>query len=85
MPTNGPVTTLTDRVQQSDAEIKFLYDISFVDCEPSDAVRTQIEEHLRKLNHLYDRITDCRVTLRIAHKQSKHKFFSYSYFTRSSR
>ena len=58
-----------------DAEIKFPYDISFIDCTPSDAVRFQIEQHLAKVGQLYERITDCKVAVRIPHKSSGNRYF----------
>lgn len=73
MPTSGPAKS--PAVNHAPAEIQFPYDISFVDCEPSEAVRFQIEEYLTRLNHVYDRITDCKIAVRIAHKASKNRFF----------
>jgi ribosome-associated translation inhibitor RaiA len=55
--------------------VRFPYDISFIDCEPSAAVRFQIEENLSRVDHLYHRIIDCKVAVRIAHKHSKNRFF----------
>ena len=60
-------TTPSERNKNADT-VAFPFDISFVDCPPSEAVRFQIEEHLFKLSHLYDRITDCKVIVRIPHK-----------------
>jgi ribosome-associated translation inhibitor RaiA len=70
-------TTTSDDAQlpQSTADIPFPYDISFVDSSPSDAVRFQIEEHLSRLGRFYDRITDCRVIIRIPHKHGGARFF----------
>lgn len=73
MPTSGH--SQSPEVNPAALQIQFPYDISFVDCEPSEAIRFQIEEHLARLNHLYDRITDCKVAVRIAHKTSKNRFF----------
>lgn len=58
-----------------DSTIRFPYDISFVDCDTSDAVRFQVEQHLAKLNRLSERITDCKVTVRIPHRHSINRFF----------
>ncbi len=59
----------------NNAFIQFPYDISFVDCAPSPAVRFQVEQHLVKLGQLYDRITDCKVAIRLHHKHSKTRSF----------
>ena len=64
----GPIIPL-------DREIPFPYEISFIDCAPSDAVRFQIEQYLTKLGGLYQRITDCKVTVRIPHKHGGNRFF----------
>ena len=56
-------------------DIAFPYEISFVDCSPSAAVRFQIEEHLARLSPIYNRITDAKVTVRIPHKHSAKRFF----------
>jgi ribosome-associated translation inhibitor RaiA len=61
-------STQTQSVETSTNEIYFPYDISFVDCEPSDAVRFQVEHQLTKLSRIHNRITDCRVIIRIPHK-----------------
>ena len=65
---SGPFTPLN-------SEITFPYDIQFVDCPPSDAVRFQVEQYLVKLNRLSNRITDCRVSVRIPHKHGGNRFF----------
>ena len=69
---NSRAEKKTATVQDFKDMIHFPYDISFVDCEPSDAVRFQVEEHLSRLNHFYDRITDCKIAVRIPHKHSEH-------------
>jgi ribosome-associated translation inhibitor RaiA len=56
--------------------IPFPYDIRFVDSETSEAVRFQVEDHLRKLAHHYDRITYCSVAIGIPHKRGTARFFS---------
>jgi ribosome-associated translation inhibitor RaiA len=56
-------------------EIDFPYDISFIDCSPSPAIRFQIEYYLAKLSKISDRITDCKVSVRIPHKHSVVRFF----------
>ena len=62
-------------ISATPSEISFPYDISFIDCEPSDAVRFQIELYLAKVGKLSDRITDCKVAVRIPHKHSSNRFF----------
>ncbi len=59
---------------QSNA-IYFPYDISFADCESSPATIAKIEEHLVKLERYYDRITDCKVFVRIPHRHGGLRFF----------
>lgn len=71
MQTVGTVKSLGT---QEDQYIYFPYTICFVDCEPSEAVRFQIEEHLARLEHFYSRITDCRVNVRIPHKRGARFF-----------
>src|SRR4051812_24676165 len=48
--------------------IYFPYEVSFVDCEPSAAARFQVEQQLAKLSRIHNRITDCKVIIRIPHK-----------------
>ena len=55
--------------------IAFPYDISFIDCAPSPAVRFQVEECLAKVAQIHDRIMDCKVAVRIPHKRSHNRFF----------
>ena len=55
--------------------IYFPYDVSFADCEISPATVTKVEEHLMRLQRYYDRITDCRVIIRIPHKHGGLRFF----------
>ncbi|MBX2989099.1 MAG: ribosome-associated translation inhibitor RaiA [Bdellovibrionaceae bacterium] len=53
----------------------FYYQIDFSDCDPSDAVRFEIERHLQKLDRLHDRIIECHVSVRIPHRhQRKHTY-----------
>ena len=58
-----------------DAAIPFSYDIRFDDCTPSAAVRYAVEEQLSRLTRFFDRITDCRVSVRIPHKHSGKRTF----------
>ncbi len=51
-----------------DNEIYFPFDVSFVDCDTSASTRELVEKHLTKLARFYDRITDCKVAIRIPHK-----------------
>jgi ribosomal subunit interface protein len=61
--------------QNPGEDIPFPYDIRFTDSASSDAVRFQVEEHLRKLGRLYNRIIDCRVAVAIPHKsKNTHSF-----------
>lgn len=64
-----------NEVLAQETSIRFPYDISFVDSDPSDAVRFLVEQHLAKLNRLSDRITDCKVAVRIPHKHSLNRIF----------
>jgi ribosome-associated translation inhibitor RaiA len=66
--TNGPIIP-------ADSEIGFPYEISFIDSDPSDGVRFQIEQYLAKLSRLSTRITDCKVVVRIPHKRGGNRFF----------
>jgi ribosomal subunit interface protein len=54
--------------------VPFPFDVSFVDSETSPAVRYQIEEHLERLSHFYDRITYAHVYVRIPHKHGRRSF-----------
>lgn len=72
----------TNRVQENqnesleqDSGIRFPYDISFVDSDSSDAVRYLVEQQLSKLNRLSNRITDCKVAVRIPHRHSTNRVF----------
>lgn len=55
--------------------ITFPYEISFPDSEPSAGVRTKIEEYLAKLGRIHDRITDCKVFVRIPHRHGGLRYF----------
>lgn len=55
--------------------IPFPYDISFPDTAPSDGTRAKIEEYLAKLGRMHDRITDCKVFVRIPHKHGGLRYF----------
>ena len=59
----------------AESPIPFPYDIAFVDTDTSDAVRGQIEEHLARLSHFYDRITYARVNVRVPHKHGGFRMF----------
>ncbi len=54
--------------------IGFPYDISFADSETSPATVERIETYLAKLSQRYDRITDCRVIVRIPHNHGPKLF-----------
>ncbi len=58
-----------------DSAIPFSYDIRFDDCEPSAAVRFEIEKQLSRLSRFFNRITDCRVGVRIPHKRGGNRIF----------
>ncbi len=51
--------------------IRFPYDISFADSDTSPATVEKIEGYLARLDRHYDRITDCKVFVRIPHKGPK--------------
>src|ERR1700694_6023143 len=68
-PATGPT------IPDPETEIYFPYDISFPDTAPSDAIRFQIVQYLAKLGRLSNRITDCKVVVRIPHKRSGKRFF----------
>jgi putative sigma-54 modulation protein len=59
----------------SPPDIGFEYDISFADSETSPATRVKIEEHLARLQRHYDRITFCKVFVRIPHKHGGLRFY----------
>ena len=65
-PVGSPVSSHT---------ISFPYDISFADSETSPATETLIEEQLAKLERYHDRITFCKVFVRIPHKRSGLRFY----------
>lgn len=46
-------------------------DISFQNCEPSEAIRSEVERHAARLEKFSDRITSCNVT--IVAPQSRHQ------------
>ncbi len=46
-------------------------DISFENCEPSDAIRMEIEKHAKRLEKFHDRITSCKVA--IIAPQTRHR------------
>lgn len=53
----------------------FHYEIAFPDFKPSDAVRTDIENHLAKLEHFFDRIISCHVAVRIPNMHTKKHLY----------
>lgn len=59
----------------ADGVVPFPYDVRFVDCEVSPAVRHLCEEYLARMAHFYDRIDFGRVYLRIPHKHGHNRFF----------
>lgn len=67
--------TLARQESEERPEIYFPYDISFADCETSPATIAKIEAHLAKLERYYDRITDCKVIVRIPHRHSGLRYF----------
>ncbi len=51
--------------------------VIFRGMEPSDAVRTRIEEKAARLEKIFDRITSCRVVVELPHRhRSKGKLFN---------
>lgn len=58
-----------------ESSVPFPFEVSFVDSETSPAVRYQIEEHLARLSHFYDRITFAHVYVRIPHKHRGARSF----------
>lgn len=54
--------------------IGFPYDISFADSDTSPATVERIETCLAKLGQRFDRITDCRVIVRIPHNHGPKLF-----------
>ena len=40
--------------------------------EPSEAVETSVQRWVTRLEHLYDRITSCKVTISQPHKRHRH-------------
>ncbi len=67
--------TLAGQESEVQSAIYFPYDISFADCDTSPATITKIEGYLAKLERYYDRITDCKVIVRIPHKHGGLRFF----------
>ncbi|MBX3039609.1 MAG: ribosome-associated translation inhibitor RaiA [Bdellovibrionaceae bacterium] len=70
----------SDQLENSDTRANsevpgFPYEISFVDCDSSQALRTKIEKHLLKLERMAPRITDCKVMIRLPHKTHGQKRF----------
>ncbi|HRO66336.1 MAG TPA: HPF/RaiA family ribosome-associated protein [Pseudobdellovibrionaceae bacterium] len=53
----------------------FPYEISFIDCDSSQALRSKIEKHLLKLERVSPRITDCKVMIRLRQKTHGQKRF----------
>ncbi len=50
--------------------------VTFRGMDPSEAVRTNIEEKVEKLERVFDRITSCRVVVELPHRhKSKGKLF----------
>lgn len=49
----------------------FHYEISFPDFEPSEAVRTDVERYLAKVENLYDRVVSCHVSIRAPHQRQR--------------
>ena len=51
--------------------------VVFKGMDPSDAVRTRIEERAAKLEKIFDRITSCRVVVELPHRhRTKGKLFN---------
>ena len=46
-------------------------DISFENCEPSEAIRSEIENHAKRLEKFHDRITSCKVA--VIAPQTRHR------------
>ena len=55
--------------------IYFPYDVYFADSETSPATVAKVEAHLMRLQRYYDRITDCKVIIRIPHKHGGLRFY----------
>jgi len=55
---------------------KFHYEITFPDFEPSQAIRSEIEGYLARLEKIFDRIITCHVAIRAPHlHQKKHIYY----------
>ena len=54
---------------------RFHYEISFPEFEPSDAIRADIETQLEKLEHLYDRIISCHISVRAPHLHKRKHIY----------
>ena len=63
------------RLSESAGIPHFPYEISFVDCDSSEALRTKIEQQLMKLERITPRITDGKVMIRLPHKTHGPKRF----------
>lgn len=51
----------------------FKYEITFPDFEPSEAIKTDIEKYLKKVEQFYDKVIFCHVWVRAPHRhQRKH-------------
>lgn len=72
MQTNSLDTSSADGLRDA---IPFPYDVRFVDCETSPAIRSLIEDQLGRITHFYDRITSARVNVRIPHKHGGVRYF----------
>ncbi|NJL25429.1 MAG: ribosome-associated translation inhibitor RaiA [Calothrix sp. SM1_5_4] len=68
-------SSLAETQPQAAALPYFPYNISFVDCDSSEALRGLVEDQLTRLSHFYDRITDAKVFVRIPHKHSGARLF----------
>ncbi|MBL4614317.1 MAG: ribosome-associated translation inhibitor RaiA [Magnetovibrio sp.] len=53
--------------------------ISFHGCDHSDAVHSDIQAHINKIEEFYGRITRCRVVVELPHKsQAQGKLFHFN-------
>src|SRR5262249_23594998 len=46
-------------------------EIRFHNMAPSDAIEARVRERVEKLNHLYDQLVACRVSIEAPHKQTR--------------
>lgn len=54
----------------------FPYKITFVDCDHSPSVASEIENHLERLHRHFDDITSCDVMVRMPHRHGSRRIFN---------